>query len=320
MNPKIKKILPELRENVLLKDYTTFKIGGPAKYFFVAREKDDLIRAIETAKKFKLPVFILGGGSNLLISDKGFKGLVIKLQVTGCNTQGDKIFVFAGMSLTGLADFAAQNGFKGFEWSAGIPGTVGGAIFGNAQAFGDKISDLVESVEVLDTKTLKIKKLSKKQCRFSLKNSVFKKNKNLVIISIVFYTQKDDKEKIKEKTKELLNYRKSHHPISFPSAGSTFVNPEVKIKNKKLLEKFPELIEANKIGVIRSGYLIEKVGLKGKKIGGAQISEQHANFIINLGNAKAKDVTALIGLAQKKVKEVFGVSLEEEVQFVGFKN
>lgn len=320
MNPKIKKILPELRENVLLKDYTTFKIGGPAKYFFVAREKDDLIRAIETAKKFKLPVFILGGGSNLLISDKGFKGLVIKLQVTGCNTQGDKIFVFAGMSLTGLADFAAQNGFKGFEWSAGIPGTVGGAIFGNAQAFGDKISDLVESVEVLDTKTLKIKKLSKKQCRFSLKNSVFKKNKNLVIISIVFYTQKDDKEKIKEKTKELLDYRKSHHPISFPSAGSTFVNPEVKIKNKKLLEKFPELIEANKIGVIRSGYLIEKVGLKGKKIGGAQISEQHANFIINLGNAKAKDVTALIGLAQKKVKEVFGVSLEEEVQFVGFKN
>ena len=299
---KLREELPEIQKGILLKDYTTFKIGGPAKYFFVAKTKEDLVNAVKIAKKLKLPVFILGGGSNLLVSEKGFKGLVIKMQNENCEVQGNKIFVSAGAALSGLSGFAAENGFKGFEWSAGVPGTVGGAIFGNAQAFGDKISDKIESAEALDIKTLKIKRLSKKQCKFSLKNSIFKNpptgGKNLIIISAVFFPEKGDKEKIQEKTKEFLNYRKSHHPMVFPSAGSVFVNPE----------KGGE--------IIRAGYLIEKAGLKGKKIGGAQISEQHANFIINLGNAKAKDVLALIKLAQKKVKKIFGVLLETEVQIL----
>ncbi len=297
---KLKKELPEIQKEHLLKDYTTFKIGGPAKYFFIAKTKDDLLKSAKIAKKLKLPVFILGGGSNLLVSDKGFRGLVIQIRNSKFEIRNSiKIYAEAGVKLSDLAVFAGENGFSGFEWAAGIPGaTVGGAVCGHAQAFGEKISDWIENIETLDTKNLKTKMFSKEQCKFSLKSSIFKKNKNLIIISAIFSPQKNDKEKIKEKTKEFLNYRKNNHPMSFPSAGSVFVNPETKN------------------GVIRAGQLIEETGLKGKKIGGAQISEQHANFIINLGNAKAKDVLALIKLAQKKVKKTSGVLLKTEVQIL----
>ncbi len=298
----IKQALPDIRKDVLLKDYTTFKIGGPAKYFFNAKNKEDLIKAVKIAKELKLPIFILSKGSKVLISDKGVRGLVMKIDINGIKFQENKALVGAGVDLTKLAYLSAEKGLSGLEWSAGIPGTVGGAIYGNAQAFGDRIADLVKETEALDLKTLKTKKLLKKQCRFSLKSSIFKKNKNLIIISVVLELKNGNKKAIKEKIKEHLNYRKKNHPINYPSAGSVFVNPE------------------NKDGIIHTGSLIEKCGLKGKKIGRAQISKKHANFIINLGGAKAKDVLALIKLAKKKVKKAFGVKLETEVQFIGFKN
>ncbi len=305
--------------NILLKDYTTFKIGGPAKYFFIAKNEKDLIDAIKFAKEKKLKIFILGGGSNILFSDKGFDGLVIKTDFKETKFLKNKIMADSGVELSKFANFVSKNGFSGFEWAVGIPGaTVGGSVFGNAQAFNQKISDSIEFVKTLDLKTLKIKDFSKEQCNFSLKNSIFKKNKNLIILSIVFDLKKGNEKEIKEKVNNFLKHRKKFHPIEFPSAGSIFVNPEKKIKNKSLLKKCPEFVEFNKIGVIPAGYLIEKCGLKGKKIGGAQISEKHANFIINLGGAKAKDVLALIKFAQKKVKEKFGIKLNTEVQFVGF--
>jgi len=310
--------LPGVQKNIFLKNFTTYKIGGPAKYFFVAKTKEDLMLAIKTAKDLKLKVFILGGGSNLLISDKGFNGLVIKINISDISFQRNEAFVGAGASLNNLAGLSAENGLSGLEWAAGIPGcTLGGAIYGHAQAFGTKISDAVESVGAINLKTLESQNFTKEQCLFSLKNSIFKKEKNLVIVSAVLEFKKDDSEKIKSKIKEFLEYRKTRHPIEFPSAGSTFVNPEVKIKNKKLLEKFPELVDYNGKGTIPAGYLIAKCGLAGKKIGNAQISEKHANFIINLGNAKAKDVLSLMNLAKRKVKDNFNIKLETEVQLVG---
>ena len=316
---KIIKAFPKVQKNILLKDYTTYKIGGPAKYFFVAKSKDDLVTALETAKKFKLPVFILGGGSNLLVSDKGFRGLVIKININGVKIQGGEVFAGAGISLTKLAYLAAGEGLSGLEWAAGIPaGTVGGSIYGSAQAFGVKMADIVKEVEALDLKTLKTKKFTKEQCRFSLKNSIFKKKRNLAIISAVLEFKEDDKEKIKNQIKEFIKYRKNGHPLNFPSAGSTFVNPQKMIKNKNLLTKFPKLNEYNVRGNIPAGYLIAKSGLAGQKVGNAQVSEKHANFIINLGGAKAKDVLSLISLIKKKVKKSFGIELEQEVQLVGF--
>ena len=316
MADKVLQKLPKAQKNVLLKNYTTYKIGGPAKYFFVAKSKEDLLAGLETAKSFKLPVFILGGGSNLLVSDKGFKGFVVKIDILGVEFRGNESFVGAGVSLTKLAYLSADEGLSGLEWSAGVPGTVGGAIYGSAQAFGTKMADLVKRVEAVDLKTLKIKKFTKEQCKFSLKNSIFKKNKNLVIVSAILEFKKEDTDKIKNQINEFLEYRKNGHPLNFPSAGSTFVNPQKKITNKKLLIKFPELNEYNRKGFIPAGYLIAKSGLVGKKIGKAQISEKHANFIVNLGGAKAKDILALINLAKKEVKNNFNIELKPEVQIL----
>jgi len=315
----LKENLSGVQKNVLLKNYTTYKIGGPAKYFFNAKNKDDLIRVVAITKKLKLPTIILGGGSNTLVSDKGFKGLIIKLSNTECNLQNNTICVDAGVKLSKLAQLAAENSLTGMEWPVGIPNaTVGGAIYGNAQAFGEKISDRLESVEVLNCKTLKIEKLSRSQCKFSLKSSVFKKNKKLIIIKAIFKLKKCEQKEVKEKMESILYHRNTKHPMDFPSAGSTFVNPEKKIKNKKLLKLYPELLEFNKLGAIPAGYLIEKAGLAGKQIGKAKISEKHSNFIINLGGAKSKDVLALIKLVKKKVRAKIGIDLKTEIQFVGF--
>jgi UDP-N-acetylmuramate dehydrogenase len=171
---------------------------------------------------------------------------------------------------------------------------------------------------VINSKTLKIETLSKEQCKFTLKNSIFKKSKNLVIISAVLEFKEKEPEEVKKKIKEFLEYRRTKHPTNFPSAGSVFVNPEKKITSRKLLEKFPELKIFNEKGVIPAGYLIAKSGLAGKKIGHAQISEKHSNFIINLGGASAKCVMGLINLSKRKVKKNFGINLETEIQFVGF--
>ena len=267
---EIKKLLPGIKTNIPLKNYTTFKIGGKAKYFFEAKTKKDLIKAITSAKKLKLPFFILGGGSNLLVSDKGFNGLVIKF--------GQPLALYVS---------------KGLEWAAGIPGTIQGAVYGNAGAFGKSMKDVVERVEVFDVDTEKIKIFKNKDCQFGYRDSIFKKKKNLVILSVKIKSGKSNLKKIKE----YLNYRKEHHP-QLPSAGSVFKN----------------------VGETPAAILIHQAGLTGKKIGDAQISEKHSNFIVNLGKAKAKDVLKLIKLVKKKVKERFKINLEEEIQYLGFEN
>ncbi|MFA5386559.1 MAG: UDP-N-acetylmuramate dehydrogenase [Candidatus Paceibacterota bacterium] len=263
----IEKELPGIKKNVSLKNFTTFRIGGKARYFFVARTEEDLIKAIIAAKKIKLPFFILGGGSNVLVSDGGFKGLVIKY----------------GQPLSSCVS-------KGPEWAAGIPGTIQGAVYGNAGAFGRSMKDVVKEVEVFDVKTEKIKILKNKDCRFSYRNSIFKKNKNLIILSVKIKTKKSDAEKIKQ----YLDYKKQNHPWNYPSAGSVFKNPDG----------------------FSAAWLIEACGLKGKRVGKAEISKKHANFIVNLGGAKEKDVIKLINIAKKTVKKKFKINLQEEIQFL----
>jgi len=295
---EIESVLSGIKKNVLLRDYTAFKIGGSAKYFFTANNKEDLIKAILLAKKLKLPFFIFGGGSNLLVSDEGFEGLTIKVQSSDFEVRSCEIFTEAGVLLNQLVIIALKNNLTGLEWAAGIPGTVGGAIFGNAGAFGKSIGDLIEEVEVLDSESEKIKILGNKDCKFSYRNSLFKKNKNLIILSAIFQLKKEKKSEIERKIKEYLDYRRETQPLNFPSAGSVFKNP---------------------LG-FSAGDLIEKSGLKGKKIGDVKISEKHANFILNLEKGRARDVIELIKLIKKEVKNKFGIALEEEIQYLGFKN
>ena len=285
----------KFQENVLLSNHTTFKIGGPAKYFCVARNKKDLIKAVKKAKELKMPFFILGKGSNVLALDKGFNGIVIKIHNSKLIIHNSGIYVEAGVKLEDLVKLSIKKSLTGLEWAVGIPGTVGGAVYGNAQAFGTKMSDIIKSVEIFDAKTLKIKTLTKKKCDFSEKHTVFKKNKDLIILSSVIKLKNGKKKEIQKRIKKHLDYRKKNHPWKFPSAGSVFVN---------------------KTGGPSSAYLIEKCGLKGTKAGGAKVSEKHAGFIVNTGEAKARDVLKLIKIIKQKVKSKFRIDLEEEIQII----
>ena len=326
----IQKLLPGLKKNVSLKNYTTFKIGGPAKYFFEAKKKEDLIGAVITAKKFKLPFFILGGGSNILVSDEGFKGLVIKCQMSNvkCQNQNSKlktIYAESGVRLSNLVQFSLEKSLAGLEWAVGIPGMVGGAILGNAGAFGRSMKDVIQKVEVFDTKTGKVKIFKKKDCQFDYRNSIFKhansatlglrprgmrmrpcEYPNLIILSATLQLKNGDRKEIEKKIKKNLEQRKETQPLNFPSAGSVFKNPSPAQISKKFV--------AGKS--FSAGELIEKCGLKGKRAGRVKISEKHANFIINLGKGQAKDVIRLINLVKKKVKKKFGIELEEEIEFL----
>ena len=285
----------KFQENISLAQYTSFKIGGPAKYFFIAKNKEDLIEVIKKAKKTKLTIFILGGGSNILARDKGYNGLVIKIQNSEIRIENYNIQTDAGVSLGKLVGLAREKSLAGLEWAAGIPGTVGGAIYGNAKAFKNRMSDIVKSVEVLNNKTLEIKTLTTNQCGFSKKNSIFKHNKDLIILSVNLELKKGDEDQIRQTIKEHLEFRKKNQPLKFPSAGSIFVNQD---------------------GRSASSKLIDKAGLKGIRIGDAQVSEKHAGFIINLGNAKSGDILELIKIIQEKVKEKFNTDLEPEIQII----
>lgn len=292
----IEKELPSVRKNISLSDYSSFRIGGRAKYFFLANNEKDLVLAIKAAKKKRLPFFVLGGGSNLLISDKGFKGLVIKIQNTKYQILNTKIITEAGVSLSLLLNETIKRNLTGLEWAAGIPGTVGGAVNGNAGAFGKSMKDITKTVTVLEIPNkFKIKKYKNKECYFGYRDSLFKKKKDLIIVSAELQLKKGKKNEIKKKIEEYLEYKKRTQPLNYPSAGSVFKNP----------------------AGFSAGELIEKAGLKGKKIGNAKISEKHANFIVNLGNAKAEDVIKLIKLIKREVKNKFRVKLEEEIQYLG---
>ncbi len=306
----IDKSLPGIQKNILLKNFTTFKIGGKAKYFYVAKTKKDLIFTIKTAKELKLPFFILGGGSNLLISDDGFKGLVIKILFSKFYFLNSKIIAEAGTKLGDLVGASVEKSLTGLEWAAGIPGTIGGAVQGNAGAFGKSMKDIVKKVEVFDVKNKKIEFLKNKNCRFDYKDSIFKKNKNLIILFAALQLKKGNKNKIIEKIKKYLEYKKNTQPLNYPSAGSVFKNP----KGFSVGELGEE--DKSSSSSFAAARMIEECGLKGKKIGNAKISEKHANFIVNLGSARAKDVEKLIKLMKQKVKNKFGVVLKEEIQFL----
>lgn len=313
MNQELKEKLPGVEQGILLKDYTSFKIGGPAKYFFEAKTSQDLVRAIKAAKELNISFFILGAGSNLLVSDNGFNGLVIRACESQLEAQNSCLIVSAGAKLVDVVSFAIDNSLTGFEWAAGIPGTLGGAVRGNAGAFGKFMNDVIDWAEVFDTQNLEVRKLNNEQCRFGHKISVFKKNPGLVILSAEIHLEKGDKGQSRKQVSEYLNLREQKHPLDFPSAGCVFENYIPK-KN----EWRPEFAKFKNLGYIPTGFLIDECGLKGTIIGQAQISLKHANFIINLGGASSQDVVALINLAKTKVKQKFGINIKEEIQYLGF--
>lgn len=288
----------EILRNISLKDNSTYKIGGKAVFFCVAEGLNDVIEAIKYAKDNHLDILPIGGASNILFSDSGYTGLVLKMANKGINIIKDKenvvLQVNAGVNLSELISFASDNNLTGLEWGVGIPGTIGGAIANNAGIKeGLSMGDCIIDVSVVDTRNLSQKDFLKQDCNFLYRSSIFKGNNDYVIMGAKIVLERSEKELIKNKEKEILEKRLQTQPYNFPSVGSVFKNPEN----------------------YSAGKLIEDCGLKGKQIGGAQISLMHGNFIINVGNATEKDVKGLIKLIKEAVKNKFNILLEEEIEF-----
>lgn len=286
-------------ENVLknepMKKHTSFKIGGEADFVVFPKNGEQIRKIICLANEEKIPVTVIGNGSNVLVGDRGIRGIVIIISknMSGIEIHGNRIKAGAGVLLSRLAAAAYEKALTGFEFASGIPGSLGGAVYMNAGAYGEEMSGIIESVTCINSENV-IKTLKKEQCDFGYRQSIFEKTGGIVI-ECTLCLKKGDKESIKAKTDELRERRKEKQPLEKPSAGSTFKRPT---------------------GYFAGG-LIEQAGLKGFKIGGAEISEKHAGFIVNNGNATAKDVMNLIEYTQKTVKEKLGVCLEPEIRFLG---
>lgn len=310
--------------SVNLKDHSNYKIGGLARQFCNPKNVEELKDAVLKAREEKLPIFILGGGTNLLISDEGFDGLVLKpgiekLEIEKLEKDNALVKVGAGVPVSEFLNFLISNSLSGMEWAGGLPGTVGGAIRGNAGAFGGETKDNLHEVASLDiaAKIPKVLKRNNDECKFGYRNSVFKINDGKeVILEAVFKMKKGDKKSIRQAIDEKIKYRKERHPMEYPNIGSIFKNVDLKTVPQKLRAQFAQVIKKDPFPVIPTAYLISETGLKGVSWGGAMISPKHPNFIVNVLDAKAGDVKTLIKLVKAGVKEKFGIKLEEEVIYV----
>ena len=282
-------------ENEPMNLHTTFKIGGKADWFLTPKSREQLSSVLRAVKDLNLPFFILGNGSNLLVGDKGIRGVVIcfcksmdKIEVCG-----DEIYAESGAILSKVSSVALGAELAGFEFASGIPGSVGGAIFMNAGAYEHEMKEIVKYVDYMDMDG-NIFRASETECDFGYRTSMFSKGE-YIILGCCFKLKKDNKAEIKARIDDYTKRRVSKQPLEKPSAGSTFKRP---------------------VGHFAGG-LIEQAELKGFSVGGAQVSEKHAGFIINTGNATAKDVIDLIEYVKKTVFEKFGVMLEPEVKMIG---
>ena len=272
-----------------LSKHTTFRIGGPARYFCSPRNISELKKALQFAKEGKLNVFIIGAGSNLLAADRGYRGLVIRPKLANIELKKTGVTAEAGVPIQHLLATLAENGLTGLEFITGIPGAVGGSVAMNAGMGNEEIGEKVVRVWALN-KEGKEKIILKKRCGFGYRKSIFQKQK-LIISKVEFKLKKGKTPEIRSRIRERWERRLASQPYDLPSAGSVFRNP----------------------GRDFAGRLIEAAGLKGKKIGGAQISRKHANFIVNLGRAKARDVLSLMRTAKKTVRKKFAVGLRPEI-------
>ena len=287
------------KEHVLTEEpmsrHTTFRIGGNASYFVTASDTEVIRETIRLCRQEKVPYYIVGNGSNLLVGDRGFDGVIIQIytEINQIHIEDTRITAQAGALLSAIANRALERGLTGFEFAAGIPGTLGGAVVMNAGAYGGEMKDVLQEVTVLtpDGERLVLKNA---QLELGYRTSVIAK-KGSIVLEAVIQLREGDKASIKAQMEELRGKRISKQPLEYPSAGSTFKRPKGHF----------------------AGQLIEDTGLRGFQVGGAQVSEKHCGFVINKDHATAADVTELMRQVSERVYEQFGVCLEPEVKRVG---
>ncbi len=304
-----------------LAGHVNFRIGGPADAYLDARTPEDLIAALRLAKKHGVPSTVIGGGSNVLIADAGFRGLVVQPGFRTWKREGQRVTADAGVLSAFLARATVDAGLGGFEWAVGLPGTIGGAARGNAGCFGGEMKDVVETVQIYDQRADAERQVTWAEAKFAYRDSIFKRgNPPPVILSVTLKLGPGDKKKGKARLDEILKARKEKQPQDASSAGCMFKN--IALKGNEDLWKLrqetdipAEFLEAKSIP---AGWLIEQADLKGTKIGDAEISDKHGNFCVNRGHATADQILQLVSLIKTKIRNRFGVQLEEEVQLIGF--
>ncbi len=308
-----------IQKKIALAPFSTYRIGGSAEYFMEADTEEDLREALIWARAKKLPVTILGGGSNILISDAGVTGLVLKPAHGGIERRATTLIVGAAAAVWDVAEFALTNALSGIEWSIGIPGAMGGAIRGNAGAHGGSFDQVVRRVRFYDESRLVFDDITASACGFAYRHSAFKENTQQIIWEVEMELREGDSTEMKKVMEGYREYRRTSQPKE-PSAGCVFKNflvTDIVRANPQVLEMAESegKVRGGKIG---AGYLIEKVGMMGKKIGGARISDKHANFVVNDGGATASDVASLMNLTREAVRSAYGIEMENEVQYLGF--
>ncbi len=295
MEYKIDRNLGDFFKNEPMKKYTSFRVGGPAELLIRPKDEESLIKILKTIKENNYKFYILGNGTNIIVKDRGFDGIIILLKdrLKDICVNGLRIRAGAGASLKSLSNRAMENSLTGLEFAHGIPGSVGGAMVMNAGAYDGEMKNIVESVRVLDADG-NIREYSNRQMNFSYRNSIVLEE-NLIVLSATFILEKGDKKAIKDKYEEFDRRRTEKQPLNLPSAGSTFKRPK---------------------GYF-AGKLIDDSGLRGFKHKGAGISDKHCGFVVNYDNASAKDILETIEIVQKIVYDNFSVHLEREVKIIG---
>lgn len=301
-----------------LKEISNYKIGGNANLFCLTESLDDLREAVALSKTRDLPIFVLASGTNVLISDEYLNYLIIKPDFKKIEIKDNVVTVGAGVGVGGLLNYLIEYSFSGLEWAGGLPGTFGGAVRGNAGAFKGEIKDNLLSVTSFNIKTGATRIFSKEECSLSYRDSIFKKAKGEeIIMEATLELQKGDRQRIKESIAEKINFRNDKHPMEYPSLGSMFKNIPLESIPTEDRHKYASVMKFDPVPVVPVAYFMSEAGLKGATVGGAQISSKNANFIVNLGGARANDVCSLINLAEQQLKAQFGVVAEPEIEFLG---
>ncbi len=295
----LKKYVPE--ENICLQEpmagHTTFRIGGPADCLLELEDVEQLIGVQGYLSRVGVPFFLLGNGSNLLVSDEGYRGVVLRIgqKMSGIEVEGSLLKVQAGATMAQAARAALEHGLTGLEFASGIPGTVGGGVVMNAGAYGGEMSQVVQQVNVVNARG-DLMELDNETMEFGYRTSSIRRNA-FAVTSVVFRLEQGDREEIRAKMEELAARRREKQPLEQPSAGSTFKRPAGRY----------------------AGQLIMEAGLRGYQCGGARVSDKHCGFVVNTGTATAQDVRDVIATVQERVKEKFNVDLEPEILFLGFR-
>jgi len=301
-------------QNVPLSQHTRFAIGGPAAVLAEAREESAFIDAVRFAHQSNTPLVLIGGGTNLIVSDAGFDGIVLRFVHRSIEATGARVTASAGAALEDLIELTIQRGLKGIETMAGIPGTVGAAVYGNAGAYGRSISESIVSVRFWDGNTAR--SLPGPECRFEYRGSIFKSNKEWIVFSATLALEPAVPDELRRTADGILEIRNRKYPPTLRCAGSIFKNLLLKNLSPEIAHQVPE--DVVREGKVPSAWFLEQVGAKGIGRGDIHVADYHANLIYNGGNGTAADLRTLIDELKTRVKDRFGLELQEEVQYVGW--